>query len=242
MAYLILTIIGWVILVWITLKAQDRIVKNQSTIKAYELLEERIRRFSESLGQLLGYVSILKANVKRILHEAFVTDKDYVKRLINLSNKCSQSEIEMVEAYQSYQFILDKFGSIRQVIGLEHKCINELYWEFFDIALRVVPMGKDSPNVSTEHKDSPNVSTEDKNKFDNLADKLCEELRDLQCYLYDFRIAVQNELLKPIFKTEVPVRQPSDPTVKVLTLDNVKEFIRSNKERYKKWLPGDVKK
>jgi hypothetical protein len=96
----------------------------------------------------------------------------------------------------------------------------DTYEEFFRLALHVVPTDNEGwRHVTKEHKD----------KFDNLAEKLGKDIPSLYNHLNDYRTALQNELLTPIFETKVSVRQPSGESDKVLTLENEREVKKEKK-------------
>ena len=67
--------------------------------------------------------------------------------------------------------------------------------------------------------------------FRGRCKKIREELLEIGCYLFDYRIELMNSMLGEIFDSQVPIRKPRDPKHKTLTEVAIKEEVEKEAER-----------
>ncbi|MEW6009650.1 MAG: hypothetical protein AB1629_08475 [Candidatus Omnitrophota bacterium] len=218
----ILIVVGWVVMFLYTiyqvrkshsynLKAQDTLFKQEIEYKAYCKIQDALDQYSSALINFDGYIRNLNIHLS-LLKEGKVLRSDWAnipRELIEVNSQQTNKFIEFLKVYDSNEITVLDFKPIRDEIVKEANNLGNSFYEFHKCYLEKID------NFSS--KGIPPI--ENINEMKDKTKAICEKVMDIVCYVYDFRIEMQNKILGPILGKSVPKREPGDKSVRVLSLD-----------------------
>lgn len=124
---------------------------------------------------------------------------------------------EKIRTYSSYlfavvwhielrQIVLAKFKRFHATLTEKHRELNDKYHEISSLNIDIII----SINIS-EILDEGTID-----KHEQLSKEFYSIVSDIDMYMMDLQVGLQNEFYKKLFKKGVPIRKPTDPNIEVL--------------------------
>lgn len=198
-----LTIIGWLVLLWLGLYHSKESLKNEIRLKIYEDLLDTKNAFDKSFCIDLA-VKISDFELNRVIRdmENFDNNKKYLITsgiyensyiywnlyFRELSNMISTSHEDLLRYYNRLERWLGVIPDLKEVRDLWFKTSQELYGKLW--------------NFNRDHLTAP-INQKDKSWIDNSlkhAKDLSGEVSKFIGYTEDLNILIHDNLLSPIFK------------------------------------------
>jgi len=200
---------GFVILVWQLdrqhangLKAEALKARNALWLQIYSELADASDVASQGLRARLapGAVAAVSFGFATSLtfQEMHVGHFDTSRKVIALIGKMEKWEIALGEHFQEFK------SAFSQALATWGECAGKL-------ALALAPH-------IPQQQGAPSPPAAVINELRRLDDELTTKTLDLEAIIWDLRIASQNRLLGGLFRYRVPIRKPSDQSVKVVTI------------------------
>lgn len=207
---LVPTIIGY----FGTREREKAIIKIHFQMEASEELIDGIKRYSENLSKLnillssilenynISITAIDKINTlnEEIYYEDDTVDKiiNTVDSYINLWVSCCEMFAKIISILESKEVIFNRFVGFKELLISEHNNILNMYtnivnYYYLNIYEKVI-------NKENIEESQLKVLRDFENKFKNKK----EEMFD---YLFDLRVAAQNEFFRRLFRYRVPIRE-----------------------------------
>jgi len=193
----VLTIVGWLAVYILTLRAQDKSLRNQIVDRARIEITDRIR-------DAQGWLSRLGATVSSLEIAANLEEKGYPT---NWLERCAEvggyiSSHDEVHAWnrrmEEYLILFPECSEVRVELGARTRSILQALSEFH------------SKLLSTAGDRGSGAARRE--LFAGM-DSIRESCWDLATLLEDLRIHLQNVSLQAITGNRVPARKPPDPKV-----------------------------
>jgi hypothetical protein len=131
--------------------------------------------------------------------------------------------VAIIELTERWQIIDRRIEIFRTALGVASYNIDAAWHPYFDVALRRMP--RDFPGqvqqgtpLTWEPPDDQGMQ-----ELERVGNDLIDALADLESYIYDLRIEMQNLLVGELFDQTLPPRQPVDPRITIV-LDRHKEL------------------
>lgn len=137
--------------------------------------------------------------------------------------EADQLVTEVVLALEQNELVLPRFRIFRMALFVQSQRTRDKFGDLFPRLTTYLPTDvpeerqADLEGVQTLPGRDPDA--EQLEELEALSEQFHKEVFDLQSYLHDLSIALQNTLLGPLFEGQVPSRRPKDSIHKVITTD-----------------------
>lgn len=233
-------VIGVLIIVWQigrqhrnSLNLQKENMKHQLRLEIYRDLAHKISKANNSLSTTLSKVISLPSSLslkqytKSILHFEPMPIEDRAETISQLHSSAVADIISLATAIEEYEIAIPNFTSFKRAFcGEKLEIFQKAFSTFHEEVLPFLPIDVPEDKVAELRKKviiPPYPNKEAIEKLKELADKYLEKVADFHGYLTDLSIEAQNHLLGSLFNRKLPPRQPTDPSVIVLTTDKEKK-------------------
>jgi hypothetical protein len=157
--------------------------------------------------------------------------------LMELNSAMANGIIELIVTFENYAIATPEFGVFQYALSSAMHDARAAFSALHSTLLRHLPVElrdhlpehlQNAPN--TEYVPPP-PNDEQLAEIQSVVDPYMQATEDIGCYLHDLRVESQNTLLKDIYPSrQVPLREPIDPTYRVITSANAEELKRYFRE------------
>lgn len=194
----------------------------------YEEAERVCAKFANTSGE---FVAKMLSSGQEILmtaraHASKASYAEPSARLMTLSELRTNLEtatINVIFLVENRRFVEPNIVVFRSALSSAMHDLQRTFAEnYFDLALRSMPMTR--PDGDTFAYTPPSI--EDATLLWKTTLDTVEFSHELSSYVEDFMIELQNFLVSDLFGKKVPYRQPIDPDLKVIRIDNSEDLER----------------
>ncbi len=132
------------------------------------------------------------------------------------------SFIKLIGLIEKYEIVQPEITIFKDAISSSLHDISESFSPLSNEAFRLLPqfVKKDSfGNTEPVVIPKPFPDEIQMKKFKQLSEPYINALGDMGCYIFDFRVEIQNLLLGSLFEHRVPKRKPINPSLKIISTD-----------------------
>jgi hypothetical protein len=228
--------LGAIGLIWqIGRQARSAIEQNKNNeslklkLKIYEEIIVTCRDASNAVVSMSSYVRLFHTNVilfQQIAQQGLqaVIPDARVPRLIEKKTAVDTAVIEIISLTERWQIIDPRIQIFRVATGAAKYDIDAAWQPYFNVALARMP--HEIPGHAQQGTLFPwqPPSEQDSQQLEKIGSDLIDALMILQGYIYDLQIEMQNLLLGELFDRRLPPREPVDPRIAIIRLDQHKKL------------------
>lgn len=209
-----------------TKKREQTIIKINFQMKASEELIDGVKRYTNKLDKTNIQLSVVadkynsyiqtmeKANLNEIKNNNSKNDIDIAKDVIfndvnafvSSWNKSIEDFSNIINILESKQIIFNRFIELKELLISQNEKTMQIYNKIIDIYYSKLYNQLINSNI---------ISPEDNRMLKQLEDDFKKSKSDMLCYIYDLRVATQNEFFRKLFKYKVPIRKQQEGEVPV---------------------------
>lgn len=208
-----IAVVGWVVTHRLTLKAQDRHLKNQILNEARNDLIEAIRTSQQWLGQLKSGLTELESGSNQ--EQQGILRQPWAERYERLANLLHSHRDTSAWHYaiEANEILFPQFSRVTKNLTVRERRLTA---ELGSLLAKVLSTLYGTGSAAIESR--KRIAEEDIGPLEDAA-------WDLESLLEDLRVHVQNFSLSEITGNKVPIRVPQDPSAPLMELDS-KEKLR----------------
>lgn len=144
-----------------------------------------------------------------------------------LNEQCSAYQtaiIRMLSLIGQSKFIDPRMDIFGTAFACESEAVRDTFSrEFFPFVMRLLPVDRPGGQEIFPYQ-PPTIFQAEQTRM--LADRIRDHVSNSVGYAVDFSVEMQNLLLADLFGSSVPRREPIDPEIKVIRLDQWEELNR----------------
>lgn len=224
--FLIGIVITAILNYWLLSKREKKQLKVKIQIETAEALQEKIKEFID-VSHKVKNLDLCFVYIKHYNNDFNNKDSDgleeFYKKLMNddikrIRDKFIEWDNDYFNYYSKAYFSIQFFIEMRQVVLIRFQNFHTELANSYDRLLEKKGQLDNYKNeVVTMLIESKHIDEEIINKFQDEYNIFKEILYDIDSYLLDLQIGLQNVFYKKLFKTKIPIRKPNDPNMKVIT-------------------------
>lgn len=209
-----------------SLKLQRSNAREALRLRVYELLGDKSRSFSDADSEAAAYAR----SVVRELESAAWAEQNGLPReaselraqqLSKLHYGASSALTELILAIESWEIAFPAAELFRVAFSSANHDVEDAFGPVFQGVIRVLPIDMLDGTTVTQ----PLPSAEKIAELKALVDAYGEARTTLRMYAHDLVVEAQNLLLSKLFKRRVKIREPIDPSYKVITATNTESLL-----------------
>lgn len=144
-----------------------------------------------------------------------------VPELIRHQGNAHQTAIKIVTTVEQWRIVDPRMSVFQTALNVALHDMMDAYWGFWNVAMRLFPLDASPPGHVLPWQ-VPGVA--ERAAAAAAAERLCEATGLLECFVADFRDAMQFAMLGELFPNPLAPRKPLDPKYLVVTLDMHREL------------------
>jgi hypothetical protein len=218
-------VVGWIVALSIAInylnknRRDNQIAKKEEFKKSLEIdafreITKEIYNFSNLLSSISAYYMNLKSQLH--LYNKYPEIQKFNK--VEIDFQIGQQVVDILKGISDLSLIIElneiaviQFDHLKKYIQFQTEDVKELIIDFQKYFFK-----ETIKDLLTKKGNS---------EFTKKCDEISDNLFTVQCYLFDYRIELMNQLFGDIFNTKVPLRRPKDPKYKLLTEVAIKEEV-----------------
>lgn len=228
------------------LKQQENKIKDELKLRIYLELEKILEIASSSLGNTVREVDSIPSKLSSYLfkkNELGLSPELIKERTETILHGQQQAGIDLTNitfAMERYEIALPKIETLQLAFFEKESEFRNKFTNFFTEAVAFIPF--DIPenhqgNSAGKTVVRATVASADIEKLTILAKAYSECAKDLQAYIYDLRIILQNALLGHLFDRQLSGRKKANSNLIILRTDDSEDMkkLKDDLLRTGKW-------
>ena len=229
-----------------SLELQKESARAEMHAGIYRELQEKISKASSAEVAASGYARMIPFELENYRNQVQMGIQNIVGRPIvrrratefmNLNSAMSDGIINLISSFENYAIAAPEFGVFQDALNSAMHDAQTAFNKLHSALLPLLPMDMQD-HLPEDLCDAPNANyvppppnDEQLEDIQRLVDAYVSAADDIGCYLHDLRGESQNTLLKDLYPgRQVPLREPLDPRLKVITSTNAEELQRFFRE------------
>ena len=159
--------------------------------------------------------------------------RERVAEFASLNNEMSNEVIGLISIFENYSIAVPEFEVFQHALNSAMHDVRKAFSALHSVLLVRLPVNL-RQHLPAEFQDIPNAdhvpappNDEELAEVQQLLDAYISSADDIGSYLSDLVVESQNTLLKDLYPDrQVPIREPIDPRLKVITSANSEELRR----------------
>lgn len=207
------------------LRIQKENYREQLRLKIYQDFSRVIEAVQKKTIDAAMYVSSISTDVNTYVNQV---NSDFNptplrSRAIEFNNKhiqASHSIVKLIRLFEKYEIVSPELDIFKLAVNVATYDMVKDLPRLYSFLVQMLPMdGVDnSGNVQLANVRTP--TAEQIAKLDTLVGAYKSAARDLDCYLFDLNVELQNIFLRRLFDNKVKRRKPIDPKMLVITTES----------------------
>ncbi len=199
----------------------------------YEEVVDVCSAFSEVQGTFTGALMLVsqELNLAAMMHDDGRPSPLPRTRIMALNEHCSAYQtaiIRMLALIGQRKFVDPRLDIFATAFSCESEAVRDVFTrELFPFATRLLPV--DRPDGAGIFPYQPPTMFQAQ-QVQALVERVRDHLHNSVGYALDFSVEMQNLLVGDLFDHAVPRREPIDPAIKVIRLDQADELDRYFRE------------
>lgn len=190
-------------------------------VDLYRQITETCERATDAELQLTGPIRdfllhLAIASDSKAAGLPFTIPAGRMPEIIRLRGVAVQAAIEIITTVEHWRIVDPRMAVFQLAINVALRKLDAAWTAFFPLAMRALPM--DLSDGSGIFPWEP-AGDEARKELTGAAEKLYEAAGQINCWVGDFRDAMQAQLLGDLFGNEVSRRNPPDPAYRLITLE-----------------------
>lgn len=215
---------------------QANIAENERRRLKAKMYDDVVRicdEFSEAQGAFVGALMLASQEIQiaALTHSEGQPSPIPRSRIMVLNEQCSSYQtavIRMLSLIGQSKFIDPRMDIFGTAFSCESEAVRDAFSrEFFPFVMRLLPVDRPGGQEIFPYQ-PPTIFQAEQTSM--LADRIRDHVSNSVGYAVDFSVEMQNLLLADLFGNTVPIREPIDPNIKVIRLDQWEELDRHFRE------------
>jgi hypothetical protein len=198
--------------------------REELKLRLHEILTEKVRKLSSANVQAAMYAFMIPFNVENFQRQLAqglqpTPIKERAPEFSRLHAEANNALIELIQEFEAWSIAFPGIEVFQVALNAANHDAREAFVPLFTALLRVLPMDPQEnapPNMPRPLVPGP-ISKDEYEQLTKLVGRYKEAMDDIGSYVHDLTIESQNNLLSGLFERRVPLRQPIDPKLKVIT-------------------------
>ena len=206
-------------------KLQREVIKDDLKRKFHDEIEKKLTSASNDASRLSSLLRniywIECSSIRLCLQEKLETNgfKTTVDDFMKLYNNTTESAIKLIFVIEKYEIISPEIKIFQTAINVALYDMNEYHMKILREIMRFLPSNFVDNNGNKKIISKPFPSDEQMKDYIKTYENFETGLLNLENWLYDFRVEIQNILLGSLFKNKIAPRKPIDKKWIVITSD-----------------------
>ena len=198
--------------------------REELKLRLHEMLTQKVRKLSSANVRATMYAYMIPLNVENYQRQLAqglqpAPVKERAPEFSWLNTEANNALIGLIQEFEAWSIAFPGIEIFQVALNAANHDAREACVPLFSALLRVLPMDPPEnapPNMPRPLVPSP-ISKDEYEQLIKLVERYKEAMDDIGSYVHDLTIESQNNLLSGLFDRRVPLRQPLDPKLKVIT-------------------------